>query len=44
MDDGYGNLYAQSNIFTNEQEIGNFNNYFYNGHDYTCCVSLGICP
>jgi len=42
-DDGYGNLMAGTNIFSRQQEIGDFINNFENGYDSSCCVYFGNC-
>lgn len=36
IDDGNGNLFAQKNLFTKQQEIGNFQNYFDIGNSSLC--------
>jgi hypothetical protein len=38
VDDGKGNLFAISNLFSRQQELGDFNNEFTSGSNYDCGV------
>ena len=41
-DDGYGNLYATKNLFSRQQEIGNFENEFQTGSNVVCSEYFGF--
>jgi len=43
-DDGNGNLFAEKNLFSKQQELGDFANEFQTGSNDDCCVYFGNCP
>jgi len=41
-DDGYGNLYAAKNLFSRQQELGDFVNEFQTGSNFECSEYFGF--